>query len=131
MFSAQQVEYSGGGGAGIVAMIIQLVVMFGVYAVFFWKLFVKAGQPGWASLVPIYNIIVLLKIAGKPIWWIILMCIPVIGPVLVGMAVAEKFGKSQVFGIVACGLLGIGYPIIGFGSATYQGAGGGAPAPAR
>jgi hypothetical protein len=132
-FGLQAMDYSGGGGGGgMVAMLIQLVVMEAVYAIFWWKLFAKAGQPGWASLVPIYNAVVLLKIAGKPIWWLIVLCIPVVGPVLVGMAIAEKFGKSQIFGIVGCGLLGVGYPILGFGSATYQGAGA-APgvAPAR
>jgi len=89
-----------------------------------WKTFVKAGKPGWAAIVPIYNIIILLEIAGKPLWWIIMFFIPCVGfvfAVLVGIAVAEKFGKSAGFG-VGLGLLGfIFYPILGFGDAKYQG----------
>jgi Family of unknown function (DUF5684) len=90
-----------------------------------WKVFVKAGKPGWAAIVPIYNIIVLLEIAGKPLWWIILFFIPfvnIIMAILVGIAVAKNFGKSDAFG-VGLGLLGfIFYPILGFGDAQYQGA---------
>ncbi|MBX7127233.1 MAG: signal peptidase I, partial [Cyclobacteriaceae bacterium] len=45
----------------------------------YWKIFEKAGKPGWASLIPIYNIIVLVQIAGKPVWWVLLMFIPLVG----------------------------------------------------
>ncbi len=90
----------------------------------FWKVFTKAGKPGWAAIIPIYNGIVLLEIAGKPLWWIILFFIPlvnVIMAILVGLAVARNFGKSELFG-VGLGLLGfIFYPILGFGDAQYQG----------
>ena len=89
-----------------------------------WKVFTKAGKPGWAAIIPIYNGIVLLQIAGKPIWWIILFFIPVVNliiAILVGIAVARNFGKSELFG-VGLGLLGfIFYPILGFGDARYQG----------
>ncbi len=90
----------------------------------FWKVFVKAGKPGWAAIIPIYNIIVLLEIAGKPLWWIILFFIPfvsLVALVLVGLAIARSFGKSDAFGI-GLGLLAfIFYPILGFGEAQYQG----------
>jgi hypothetical protein len=89
-----------------------------------WKTFVKAGQPGWAAIIPIYNAIVLLQIAGKPLWWIILLLIPIVNLVMVillGIAVAQKFGKGTGFG-VGLALLGfIFYPILGFGDAQYQG----------
>jgi hypothetical protein len=89
-----------------------------------WKVFVKAGQPGWAAIVPIYNIIVLLQISGKPVWWILLFLIPVVNlviAILVGIAIAKNFGKSDAFG-VGLGLLGfVFYPILGFGDAQYQG----------
>ena len=91
----------------------------------FWKVFTKAGKPGWAAIIPIYNIIVLLQIANKPLWWIILFLIPLVNIVmgiLVGIAVAKNFGKGEGFGI-GLGLLGfIFYPILGFGDAQYQGA---------
>ena len=95
-----------------------------------WKLFIKAGQPGWASLIPIYNTIVLLQIADKPIWWIILLLIPVVNivvSILVMIAVAEKFGQGAGFGLGLAFLPCIFFPILGFGSATYCGASVAAP----
>ena len=90
----------------------------------FWKTFVKAGKPGWAAIIPIYNVIVLLEIAGKPLWWVILMFIPLVNiivAVFVCIAVAKNFGKSDAFGI-GLALLGfIFFPILGFGDAQYQG----------
>ena len=89
-----------------------------------WKVFTKAGKPGWAAIVPIYNVIVLLEIAGKPLWWILLFFIPLVNivmAVIVGIAIAKNFGKSEAFG-VGLALLGfIFYPILGFGDAQYQG----------
>lgn len=98
-----------------------------------WKVFTKAGKPGWAAIVPIYNVIVMVQVAQKPGWWaaILLLAgiIPIAGPlvalvfqVLLGIAIAEKFGKSQGFG-VGLGLLGfIFYPILAFSDAKYEGA---------
>jgi Family of unknown function (DUF5684) len=89
-----------------------------------WKVFTKAGQPGWAAIIPIYNAIVLLQIAGKPIWWIILCIIPLVNIViafLVMIDLAKSFGKSAGFGIGLVFLGFIFYPILGFGSARYLG----------
>lgn len=107
---------------GLLLLAVELVIIVAVVAGF-WKVFTKAGQPGWASIIPIYNLIVLLRVAGKPLWWFILFLIPLvnlIASVLVGLAVAKKFGKGDGFG-VGLGLLGIiFYPILGFGDAQYQ-----------
>ncbi|HBL26159.1 MAG TPA: signal peptidase I [Acidobacteria bacterium] len=89
----------------------------GLVIVSLWKVFEKAGQPGWASIVPIYNVIVLLKIAGRPIWWIIIF--PIAG-LIVPFDIARKFGKGGGFGL---GLLLLGfifYPLLAFGDATYN-----------
>ena len=95
-----------------------------------WKVFVKAGKPGWASIIPIYNMIVMLQIAGKPIWWIILLFLPIANIVvslLVGIAIAENFGKGAGFG-VGLALVGIVFfPILAFGNARYLGAVSNAP----
>ncbi len=89
-----------------------------------WKLFVKAGKPGWASLIPIYNTIVMLQIVGKPIWWIILLFIPFVNLVVAIILVIElgkAFGKGAGWSIVFLLLLGaVGVLILGFGSSTYQ-----------
>ncbi len=90
-----------------------------------WKTFVKAGQPGWAAIIPIYNLIVLLQIAGRPIWWIILFLIPCVQIVMifiVDIDVAKKFAKGAGFGVGMALLPFIFFPILGFGDAKYQGA---------
>jgi hypothetical protein len=89
-----------------------------------WKTFEKMGKPGWAGIVPVYNIIVTLEVIRKPIWWIALFFIPFVNIVmfiLVGIEVAKCFGKDTGFG-VGLGLLGfVFYPILGFGSARFIG----------
>jgi len=102
----------------LIWLAIMVVVLVGA-----WKTFVKAGQPGWAIIVPIYNMWVMLQIAGRPGWWLILMFIPLVNIivlVLMCIDIARKFGKGTGFGI---GLLFLGfifYPILGFGDATYD-----------
>ena len=108
---------------------IMLAIVVGVIAGI-WKAFVKAGQPGWAVLVPIYNIVVMLRIAGRPVWWLLLMFIPFVNfviAIVVSMDIAKRFGKGAGFGIGLAFLGVVFWPILGFGSAQYMSAG---PAPA-
>jgi hypothetical protein len=90
-----------------------------------WKLFVKAGHPGWACLIPIYNIYIMLKIAGRPGWWLLLLLVPLVNIVIniiVAIDIAKAFGQSGVFGFFLNFLLGgIGYVILGFGNYRYLG----------
>lgn len=108
---------------GAVIVIVYLaVVVLAIASI--WTVFTKAGQPGWAAIVPIYNVIVMLKIVGRPTWWLVLMLIPfvnfVVG-IVVSMDMAKSFGKSGGFGI-GLALLGIVfYPMLAFGDATYRG----------
>jgi hypothetical protein len=86
----------------------------------------EAGQPGWACIVPIYNILVLLKVAGKPWWWILLMCIPIVNFVILIMVyhgISVNFGKDAGFTIGLILLPIIFIPILGFGKAQYIGTG--------
>ncbi len=91
----------------------------------FWKTFVKAGQPGWASIIPFYNVYILLKIAGRPGWRLLLFFIPfvnIIVSLVVAIDVGKSFGKDALYSIILLWLLSaIGYLILGFGSAEYQG----------
>src|SRR5947208_11116389 len=92
---------SSGGGMGVVGTLIYLVILVLVIAGM-WKVFVKAGKPGWACIVPIYNLIVLLEIAGRPIWWIVLMLIPFVNFVvfiILGIDIAKAFGKGTGYGL--------------------------------
>jgi hypothetical protein len=122
LFLAQAEQYPSGGGspAGlIVGLLIAVIVIAGM-----WKIFTKAGQPGWACLIPIYNIYVLCQIVGRPGWWVILMFIPfvnfIIGIILC-IDLAKSFGKGVGFGLGLIFLSFIFYPILGFGSAQYVG----------
>jgi hypothetical protein len=124
-------QSSGGGAGGVVVGIIYLAILVLMIASM-WKVFVKAGKPGWAAIVPIYNIVVLLQIANKPIWWIILYCIPIVNfiiMIIVFVALAKAFGKGVGFAIGLLLLSVIFFPILAFGSAQYVGAGA-APTPA-
>lgn len=96
------------------------------FAVFFlagfWKTFTKAGHPGWACLVPIYNVIVLLQIAGRPMWWLLLMFLPFVNffvALILTMDIARNFGKGVGFGLGLFFLGPIFYAILGFGDAQY------------
>ncbi|MEQ9499411.1 MAG: DUF5684 domain-containing protein [Deltaproteobacteria bacterium] len=113
----------GGGIAAAIGGLIYLAIIIGVIAGM-WKIFAKAGKPGWAAIVPIYNIIVMLEITEKPIWWIVLFLIPIVSlvaAVLIMIGLAEKFGKGAGFGIGMAFLPFIFIPMLGFGSAQYQG----------
>ena len=107
-----------GTGAMICWIVLVLLILIGM-----WKVFVKAGKPGWAAIIPIYNMIVLLEIAGKPLWWIILLLIPfvnIIVIIIVLVALARNFGKGVGFALGLLILPFIFYPILGFGDARYQ-----------
>lgn len=89
-----------------------------------WRIYEKAGQPGWASIIPIYNFYVLLKIVGKPGWWLIWMFIPFANFVVVIWVtnlLSKSFGKDVAFTLGLIFLSFIFYPILGFGNAEYQG----------
>jgi hypothetical protein len=88
-----------------------------------WKVFSKAGEPGWAAIIPIYNLYVLCKIAGKPGWWVILMFIPVVNfiiAILLVLGIAQNFGKGTGFAMGLLFLSPIFYPILAWGDARYQ-----------
>jgi len=90
-----------------------------------WKVYTKAGKPGWACIIPIYNIIVMLEIAEKPIWWIVLLFIPIanlVASILIAISIAEHFGQGAGFGIGLAFIPIVFYPVLAFGSATYVGA---------
>jgi len=113
---------NGGGMGGMGFLIVCLAVMIVCIAAG-WKVYEKAGKPGWAFIVPIYNVIVLLEIVNRPMWWIILMLIPVVNMVvgiIVMVRLAQSFGKGVGFAVGMLFLPFIFYPILGFGDAQYQ-----------
>jgi hypothetical protein len=114
------------------ALLIPILIITVIVVIAQWKLYTKAGKPGWACIIPIYNIIVLLEIVGKPIWWIFLLIIPcvnIIFAVWVINLLSKSFGQSEGFTIGLLLFPFVFYPILAFGNYPYVGpAGNGAVA---
>jgi hypothetical protein len=108
--------------SGIV-WIVYIAIVVAVIAAW-WMIFTKAGEAGWKSIIPIYNIIVILKIVGREWWWILLMLIPIVNIfvwIIVSLDLAKSFGRGTGFGIGLAFLSPIFGLILGFGSDTYRG----------
>jgi len=110
---------------GVIIVIYLAIIVLMIASM--WTIFSKAGKPGWAAIVPIYNLIVLLEIVGKPWWWLFLMLIPIVNIVILIIVIHQlslSFGKGGGFtaGLILLGF--IFYPILAFGDAKYLGAGG-------
>lgn len=103
-----------------------IAVELGLFVAMFagmWKMCDKAGEPGWSQLIPIYNLIVLGRMAGVSGLMILLTFIPCIGLIpflMLNVKLAERFGKDAGFGVAAFFLPFICYPILGFGDAQYE-----------
>ena len=109
-------------GLGIFAWIFSLAIAV-LMLVSMWKLFVKAGKPGWASLIPIYNIVIMCEIAEKPVWYIILLFVPIANiyaSFMIYDGIAKKFGKSSGFAIGMLLLPIIFIPILGLGKDALE-----------
>ena len=111
--------------------IVYFVISIVPVAIGMWKVFTKAGQPGWAVLIPIYNFIVLLRIAGLPWYWVftpLVAIIPILGwiaclvwVVWVHHRISTRFGKGIGFTIGLTLLAPIFWLILGFGDSKYVG----------
>ncbi len=89
-----------------------------------WFIFKKAGQPEWAALIPIFNIYVMLKVVGRPGWWLLLFLIPFVGLIIwiiVAYDLARSFGHGAGFTIGLILLSWIFLMILAFGGSTYRG----------
>lgn len=128
-------EDTGGAAAALITLIslvFQLTLMAVVIAAM-WKIFAKAGLPGWGALIPLYNTYLLLKLVGRPGWWLLLLFVPFVNFIVAIIALfdlARAFGKGTGFGL---GLLFLGpifLMILGFGDARYVGPVAASPRPA-
>jgi hypothetical protein len=105
---------------GIVAGVLLLIILM---IVSLWKVYEKAGQAGWKSLIPIYNYVVFLNMIDKPVWWIILLFVPLVSVVvliIMHIELAKRFGKGVLYGLGLCFLPIIFFPLLAFGDATYD-----------
>lgn len=94
-----------------------------IYLGSLWLIFNKAGRAGWLVFIPIVNILVLLRISGKPLWYFLLLFIPILNIIVLVMIwidLAKVFGKGSLF---ALGLLFFNWifvVILAFGQAEYH-----------
>jgi len=119
---------SAGAIAGMVAIITAMLIPILIIAVITvigkWKVYEKAGKPGWAALIPVYTWIVMLEIVGKPIWWIFLFFIPCVNIIFMIWTVnllSKSYGQTEGFTVGLILLAFIFYPILGFGNYQYLG----------
>ena len=103
----------------IVVIIIAILEIAGL-----WMVFSKAKQPGWAAIIPIYTILVLLRTVGRPWWWLLLLLIPLVNIIIliiVWLDLAKSFGKGGLFAVGLILLNPIFVIILGFGGSEYVG----------
>jgi len=117
--------------AGLITAYLAIVIPIVLIAIVaIWRVFTKAGQPGWAVLIPFYNLYVYSQVVKRPGWWMLLYfasIIPVVGSLAVlfvsiidSLRLAKLFGKSSGFGVGII-LLGVVFlPILAFGDADYD-----------
>jgi len=109
----------------IAALWILYVVVIVVAIVAQWKIFTKAGEAGWKSIIPFYNMYTLFTIAGRNGWWFLAFLVPIVNifvALMLAIDLAKHFGKSTAFGVVALWLFSlVGYLMLGFGDAKYVG----------
>jgi len=127
-------QQAGGSSGDMVVSVLSLLFGFALLFVALaasWKIFAKAGQPGWAALIPFYNIVVLLKIVGRPTWWLLLWFVPVVNVVIsliLTHDLSRAFGKGIGFTLGLIFLGPIFILLLAFGPAQYVGAGADEPA---
>lgn len=113
---------SGGLSVGVLLFWLAIWIV-GIVAM--WKMFEKAEEPGWKSIIPFYNAYTLCRIAGRNGWWMLGLLVPFVNIVvllIVSIDLAKHFGKSTVFGVVGLWIFSfIGMLILGYGDAKYVG----------
>ena len=88
-----------------------------------WKTFVKADKPGWGAIIPFYNTYLMIKVAGRPGWWLILFFIPFVNIIMwliVALGISENFGHGAGFGILLWFFAPIMFLVLGFGGSEYK-----------
>lgn len=115
-YGAVSMQPQSGAPLVIITIIISLLLSI-LLIVSMWKIYKKAGKPGWAAIVPVYNIIVLLEIAELPLWYIALFLVPfanIYAMFKIYIELAHKFGKSTGFGVASVFFSVICFPILAF-----------------
>ena len=116
-------NYGDGTVGGVLGTLFYIVVV-GFFLYCMWRIYVKAGKPGWASIIPIYNYLVQLEIIGRPWWWLLLLFVPLVN-IVIGIMIlfdmAKVFGKGTGFGFGLLLLPFVFIPILAFDDSIYLG----------
>ena len=124
-------------GVGAAIMFLFMIAFYVLVVIGLWKTFIKAGHPGWAAIIPFYNIYIWVQVAGRPTWWFwvilvgaLLAWIPIVGWILIiaiwvmslflALDVAKNFGQGTGFGVLLWLFSGIMYLVLGFGDYQYK-----------
>jgi Family of unknown function (DUF5684) len=103
----------------VIELVLAILIIAGL-----WKMFAKAGLPGWGAIIPIYNVYLMCKLARRPGWWFLLYLIPCVNIIIAAIVcidIAKNFGKGAAYGIGLMFLPFIFNPLLGFGDARYLG----------
>ena len=105
-------------------LVVFYLLMCALILASYWRIFTKAGKPGWAAIVPIYNLVVYLRMVNRPVWWIVLLFIPVVNVIIAIILVndlAASFGKGVgwTLGLMFLGI--VFFPLLAFGSDPFVG----------
>lgn len=102
-----------------IGMFLFVVVIYLFVGFCYGKLFEKAGRPLWTGFVPIYNYVVMLEIVGRPVWWVVLMLIPLVNfiiAIIVSIDLAKSYGKDTLWGILLVLFSIVMLPVMAFSS---------------
>lgn len=111
-----------GEAAGNTTSVVVSLALAVLWIVAVWQVYTKAGQPGWAAIIPIYNMYVWCKLVGRPGWWVILLFIPFVNfiiQLILSLDLAKSFGKGAGIGVWLLPFIFV--LILAFGSARYEG----------
>ena len=110
-------------GGSVLGTIIYLAVFIAVIAGL-WKIYEKAGKPGWAAIIPIYGQWIWIQICGRPWWWLLLFLIPIVNfviAIILCIDLVKKFGQPGWHAVLMIFLGFVYIPWLGFGPATFRG----------
>lgn len=114
---------TGMSGGELAAWIIAGAAVYIFMVAAMWAVFKKAGRPGWAAIIPIYNTYITIKIAGKSGWWLLGFFVPfinIVAVIYIFYNLAKVFGKGVGYMLLLIFLPIIGWPMLGWGSAKYK-----------